>query len=70
MQHSNNYISLAGVKEQMRLYDVRMPPTMATVLSFGCSEPENVSRYIRPDWKPNSWTVASGNMSDHKIYIW
>ncbi|KAG2183600.1 hypothetical protein INT43_006606 [Umbelopsis isabellina] len=63
-------ICLAGVKDQMRLYDVRMQHTSATVLSFGCSEPENVSRYIRPDWKPNSWTVAGGNMSDHKIYIW
>ncbi|KAG2178880.1 hypothetical protein INT43_001726 [Umbelopsis isabellina] len=62
-------ICLAGVKDQMRLYDVRMQPNSATVLILGCSERVHTSRFIRPAWRPNSRIVASGNMSGNKIYI-
>jgi hypothetical protein len=61
---------MATRTNQFRLYDLRVPQDTGLELMFGCSEPENVSRYLRPDWKPESWTVASGNMQDNKIHIW
>jgi len=63
-------VCMASKANQMRLYDLRVAHDQALVLSFGCAEPKNTSRYLRPDWKPDSWTVASGNMADHKIHIW
>jgi hypothetical protein len=50
----------------MRLYDLRLASEKAVVLSFGCTESDNVSRYLRPDWKPDAWIVSSGNMADLK----
>ncbi|KAH8554263.1 WD40-repeat-containing domain protein [Umbelopsis sp. PMI_123] len=63
-------LCMATRTNQFRLYDLRVPQDTGLELMFGCSEPENVSRYLRPDWKPESWTVASGNMQDNKIHIW
>ncbi|CAO3691766.1 unnamed protein product [Umbelopsis ramanniana] len=63
-------LCMATRTNQFRLYDLRVPQDGGLDLMFGCKEPDNVSRYLRPDWKPDSWTVASGNMQDHKIHIW
>ncbi|KAI8581645.1 hypothetical protein K450DRAFT_230506 [Umbelopsis ramanniana AG] len=63
-------LCMATRTNQFRLYDLRVPQDSGLDLMFGCTEPDNVSRYLRPDWKPDSWTVASGNMQDHKIHIW
>ncbi|KAI9288769.1 WD40-repeat-containing domain protein [Umbelopsis sp. AD052] len=63
-------LCMATRTNQFRLYDLRAPQDSGLDLMFGCTEPDNVSRYLRPDWKPDSWTVASGNMQDHKIHIW
>ena len=65
-----NVPSMASRTNQMRLYDLRLVSEKAVVLSFGCTENDSVSRYLRPDWKPDAWIVSSGNMADHKIHIW
>lgn len=60
----------ANTSNQFNMYDQRMPGMRGIVLDFGYKVPENLSRYIRPDWHQNGYMVACGSQTESKVHFW
>ncbi|KAI8150050.1 WD40-repeat-containing domain protein [Fennellomyces sp. T-0311] len=63
-------ISQAQTSDQFAIYDQRTPGLRGIQLSFGFSETENVSRYIKPDWHQSGYMVVCGSQSESKVHFW
>ncbi|KAI9493664.1 WD40-repeat-containing domain protein [Zychaea mexicana] len=63
-------ISQAQTSDQFAIYDQRMLGVCGLQLSFGFSESENLSRYIKPDWHQDGYIVVCGSQSESKVHFW
>ncbi|KAI7855094.1 hypothetical protein BDC45DRAFT_108576 [Circinella umbellata] len=63
-------ISQAQTSDQFAIYDQRMHGVRGLQLSFGFSETDNLSRYIKPDWQQEGYIVVCGSQSESKVHFW
>ncbi|KAJ1981230.1 hypothetical protein H4R34_002153 [Dimargaris verticillata] len=61
-------LSMAATSQQMRLIDLRMRSN--SVLRFGFSQPDKLSRYIEPNFHPSGHLVSCGRHLDGRINLW
>ncbi|KAI9245381.1 hypothetical protein BDA99DRAFT_447885, partial [Phascolomyces articulosus] len=62
--------SQAQTSNQFTVYDQRIHGVRGLKLSFGFSETENLSRYIKPDWQQDGYIVVCGSQSESKVHFW
>ncbi|KAI8083049.1 WD40-repeat-containing domain protein [Halteromyces radiatus] len=67
---NNLLISLSRKTDQFCLVDKRCVGSKEICLQFGSVEDENLSRYIRPDWHGNGYTVVCGSQADPRLKFW
>ncbi|KAI9269837.1 hypothetical protein BY458DRAFT_533692 [Sporodiniella umbellata] len=56
--------------EQFQIYDSREPEDKGTLLKFGQSEDENLSRYVKADLHKNGYMVICGSQKNPKLNFW
>ncbi|KAJ1967651.1 hypothetical protein H4R35_006650 [Dimargaris xerosporica] len=61
-------LSMAATSQQMRLIDLRMRSN--SVLRFGFSQSDKLSRYIEPSFHPSGHLVSCGRHLDGRINLW